>query len=146
MRKLIDLATDFLGPKFGYQNVNLAKQFIKFCMVGVTNLLVHLAVYFLITRFLHWYYLLATILAFVVAVSWSFFINRVWTFRAGSGNKREQYIKFFASNVLTAIFNIAVLYSLVEFLAINDLVSQLIASVLGAFVNFSINRFWTFRD
>ena len=121
-------------------------QFFKFCWVGVTNLLLYLAVYLLVTRLLSWHYTLASIIGFVVAVTWSFFINRKWTFKHNSGDKKKQYLTFFIISIIGMGINLALLSFFIEVFKIYDIIAQLICSVIVAFINFGLNRFWTFRN
>jgi len=123
----------------------LMKEFIKFCLVGLTNLAVDFFVYWLLTRFFNWYYLLAAVASFLVAVSWSFFLNKRWTFRHRGGNLSRLYVKFFLANAVSIIFNLGLLYILVDFFNLHDLLAKLSASAIVAGFNFSLNRFWTFR-
>lgn len=146
MRKLIDQTTEILSNYLGHHRVKLGKEFIKFCIVGMTNLVIYMSVYWLFTRLAGWHYIAASIGGFLVAVSWSFTINLNWTFRHKTGDRRHQYIKFFISNIAVMLLNLMFLTFFIEILKIYDLFGQFLASVIGAFVNFSLNRFWTFND
>ena len=81
----------------------------------------------------------------MVAVTWSFYINKKWTFKLNDGDHREQYLKFFLANSLIAIISIGLLSLFVERFGIHDMVAQLIAAVICAVINFALNRFWTFK-
>lgn len=126
--------------------INLTKQFIKFCLVGFTNLSIHLFLFFLLTRFAGLHYVFASIIAFIIAVSWSFLVNKKWTFRKDDNNHKEQYLKFFIANIIAFIINVSLLSFFIEILHLYDILAQLVASVICAFINFAINRFWTFKD
>lgn len=146
MRNLIDQTTEILNNYLGHHRVKLGKEFIKFCIVGVTNLVIYMSVYWFFTRLFGWHYIAASICGFLVAVSWSFTINLNWTFRHKTGDRRYQYAKFFISNIIVMLLNLALLTFFIEALKIYDLLGQLFVSIIGAFVNFSLNRFWTFND
>lgn len=146
MRRYIDLITDYLSRKLGEHHVKLGKQFIKFCLVGITNLAIYLAVYWLMTRLLSWHYLAASIAGFVIAVTWSFYFNLNWTFKAMSGDKKKQYLTFIVANLISMGVNLTLLTLFIEVFKIYDLFAQLISSFIVAFFNFGLNRFWTFRS
>ena len=122
----------------------ITKEFTKFCLVGFSNLFLDLAVYLLLTRYLHIFYLLAGICSFVVAMSWSFFVNRQWTFRHQGGNLKQLYLKFFIANAISMVANLSLLYIFVDGLHINDILSKFLVAVVVAFLSFSLNKFWTF--
>ena len=128
-----------------FKKYPIIKEFIKFCLVGLTNLAVDFCVYWILTRLLSWYYLLAAVGSFLVSVSWSFFINKRWTFRHRGGDLRGLYFKFLVANTLSIIFNLGLLYIFVDFAHLHDLLAKLISSFIVAFLNFSLNKFWTFK-
>ena len=141
MRKIID----------SIRNINfflrypIAKEFIKFCFVGVTNLAVDIVVYWFLTRALDLYYFYAAVVSFCVAVTWSFLVNRRWTFRHRGSDLGGQYLKFFVANVISMIINLSLFYIFVDYLLVHDLLSKVVVAVIVVFFNFSINKFWTFR-
>lgn len=122
------------------------RQFVKFCIIGVTNVVIDVGIYLWLTRIIGWYFILASTCSFIVAVSWSFYWNRRWTFRlpgqAGSG----QFAKFVITNASSGLFQIGVLYLAVEVLHWYDLIGKAIVIVLGTFWNFTLTKFWAFRE
>src|SRR3989344_1270994 len=64
----------------------IVTQLTKFALVGVTSFIIDVAVYVALTRLTSFFgrnYILANVLAFVVAVGWGFLLNKRWTFRVG---------------------------------------------------------------
>ena len=123
----------------------IVKEFIIFCSIGLTNLAVDFSVYIFLTRVVHLYYIVAAIISFVVAVTWSFYANKKWTFKYSGGNLRLVYIKFFIANSISIIFNLLIFYGFVEYWHVWDLLAKFLSSVVASFLNFSINKFWSFR-
>ncbi|MFA5124369.1 MAG: GtrA family protein [Patescibacteria group bacterium] len=124
---------------------SLFRQFIKFCLVGTSNFLVDLGVYWLMTRLFGLHYLVASIISFAVAVTWSFELNRKWTFRHHSAGLKWQYAKFFVANIISLSLNLCLLSLLIELVHIPDLLAKAVSSFIVAIFNFSLNRFWTFK-
>lgn len=126
-----------------YQHV---RQFIKFCIVGATNVTVDLFVYIMATRFFLVYFVYANIISFIAAVSWSFFWNRRWTFRYKVAETlKEQYVKFFVINITGAAVQTTLLYIFVEKFSFPDLYVKFSVMVFVAFWNFFMTKFWVFR-
>lgn len=123
----------------------VTKQFVKFSLVGSSNTVIDVIVYFFLTRFVDFYYILAAFISFIVAVTWSFFLNRRWTFRHSGRDMTNQYIKFFTVNTFVMVMNLSSLFVLVDVFGFYDLVAKLCAAIVLALVNFSLNKFWTFR-
>ncbi|MBI5766025.1 GtrA family protein [Candidatus Falkowbacteria bacterium] len=128
-----------------FQKYPIAKEFIKFCLVGLTNLAIDMSGYWIFTRIFHIYYILAAVFSFFIAVSWSFLINRRWTFRHDGKNIKEQYVKFIVANLISMAINLSLLYILVDYAGFHDLGAKLLTAFMVAFFNFSLNKSWTFR-
>lgn len=123
----------------------ILRQFIKFCLVGLVNTLIDYLVYLGLTRGLGLYFLYANIIAILVAMSFSFVFNKYWTFRNYHTDIKGQYIKFFLVNLVYFFLNNAVVYSLVVYLAVFDLIAKIAAIIVGLGWNFLANRYWTFK-
>jgi len=56
-------------------------KFIKFSIVGVSNTLVSLVLFYILFEFLGVYYIIASTLGYIVGLINSYFWNLRWTFR-----------------------------------------------------------------
>lgn len=139
MKKIIGLIGN-LTAKY-----TLTWQFLKFCLVGFSNLVIYLGVYWLLTRLGHWHYIPASIAGFFVTITWSFVVNLRWTFKHKDGDRRKQYVKFLLVNLAVNCLNLSLLAFFIEVFNLYDILAQFIASFVGAFFNFGLNRYWTFR-
>ena len=120
------------------------KQLIKFFLVGASNTALDFVIYIILTRVFHLYYLIAATISFIVAVTWSFTLNRSWTFKVKRG-LATQYPIFFLVNFGVLLLNNGILYLLVDYSRVNDLLAKLLASLILGIINFTINKLWTFR-
>jgi putative flippase GtrA len=121
------------------------RQFVKFCLVGIINTAIDYLVYFGLTRGLDLYFLYANIIAILVAMTFSFIFNKYWTFRDYQKNIKKQYSKFFLVNIVYFLLNNMIVFSLVKYLLIFDLLAKIIAIFIGLIWNFTANRHWTFK-
>lgn len=132
------------------------RQFIKFCMIGFTSMIIDVGIARYLTYTLNWHWILAQTLSFSVAVSNGFLWNSLWTFRGmGSGRRHEQYVKFVAVNVVGLLLNIAIM-KFVFLLFTGRLIHQGnpdpmhwniakgVAIVIVSCWNFLANKKWTF--
>ncbi|HEX8833732.1 MAG TPA: GtrA family protein [Abditibacteriaceae bacterium] len=138
------------------QNVAL-RQFVKFCIVGVSNLALDLGVSYILTfHFLMWWPAAKT-LSFLIAVTNSFFWNSRWTFRAvDKARQKQQYALFVLINVVGWMLNLTIMKSV--FWALTRswdmthptkpmwLLASFIATAIVVSWNFFANRHWTFKQ
>ena len=119
-------------------------QFIKFCIIGISNAVVQLGIYYLLL-YLNIYYLLANIIAFVFAVLNSYFWNRKFTFA-----KKETtvfiIIRLYASYGITTLLGTGLLYLFVDIVGISKIISPVINICITTVLNFFLNKYFVFRD
>ena len=121
------------------------RQFVKFVMVGTLTTGINFLVYsVLVLAGVH--YLLAAVIAFLLATLNSYTLNRTWTFRAGA-HRHSRLAKFTMVQVIGLSINLVALVLLVEYGGFQDhkLLAQLLANACVVASNFLGNKFWTFR-
>jgi putative flippase GtrA len=127
-------------------------QFIKFCFVGGSGVIVNLAV-FNLTLFV-WRaatgdtptvaIYLGNALGFVVSVLTNYYLNRRWTFRSSGAVSRE-LPKFFTVSIVAYVVNLGILTLCLSALHLGANASQIIAIACVMPINFVLNKLWSFR-
>ena len=129
-------------------------QFVKFCMVGVTNTILSYGINVLVLKSLQpyefsWDYIAGNVIAFVISVAWSFYWNNKYVFVAGEGQRRNSLLallKTYISYGFTGIILTNVLsYIWIIILDISKYITPLINLVISIPLNFIINKFWAFK-
>src|SRR6202165_2258866 len=89
-------------------------QLVRFGLVGGTGFVVNVGVYAICVHVLSIDYRSAFVLAWLVAVTNNFLLNRHWTFDAAAGNMRLQALRFFIVSLVAAAFGFLLLTLFVE--------------------------------
>lgn len=124
----------------------MAKQFIKFCLVGVFNTAFDFVIYYFLTRSMGLYFLLANAISVFLAMTVSFFINKKWTFRNNNPKIKKQYLKFALVNLVYFIINNGLIFIGVHYLGGHDLGVKIVVTIIGLSWNFLANKYWTFKE
>lgn len=130
-----------------------AEQFIKFCFVGASGVVVNLAVFN--ATLLLWRMAaggtsppaaeyLGNALGFILSVLTNYYLNRRWTFRSSGAVKRE-LPKFFTVSIVAYLVNLGVFTLARHGLHLDDNVSQLVAIACVMPINFILNKLWSFK-
>ena len=127
------------------------KRFAKFSVVGLTNTVIDIAL-FNILLYVGLNIYLATSIAFLFAVTNSYFLNRSWTF---SDRKSHQAGRQYSLFLLVALCGLAV-NNIIVFLALHFLhianplikanIIRLSAIGVVVFWNYGMSRFVVFKD
>lgn len=119
-------------------------QLVRFGLVGVSGYVVNLAVFSVATQLADVHHITAAVIAFVVAVTNNFILNRHWTFRATHDHPGPQAARFLTVSVAALGINLAVLAVLVDVLSVSEVPGQAVAVAFAMPFNFLGNRLWTF--
>ena len=118
---------------------------VSFGLIGLGNTVVDLAVFTLAYQVLGLPLVPANVMAWLVAVTCSYLMNTMITFRAESGRvlRGKDYFSFVASGVLGVIATTTTLVVLSNFIPVY---AAKLASILVSFVvNFTMSNFVVFR-
>jgi len=122
---------------------------VQFCLVGATGMVVDLSMLAVLLA-LHLSFGPARALAILAAMTWNYSFNRRVTFSySRSGSILSQYPRFVASCSVGSFISWAVSVGLVDstaFFAFLKFVAAFIGIVLGTFSNFTLSRWWVFRQ
>lgn len=144
---IFKIADFILDKLFGKQP--LLKQFFQFSFVGGFNAIVDFTLYFSLTRGVGWFkenYLVANAIAFLAAVTCSFFLNNYWTFKERSVKPSPGiYLKYIGLSLLTLAVVEFLLYQLVNNFGVYDLFAKIVILLISAIINFNLSRLWIFK-
>ena len=125
------------------------RQFVKFGIVGTSGFLVNLLVFTLLQLTLpvaerpRAYYVLFSV-GFLAGGFSNYFLNRIWTFRS-QGHAVREGAQFLTVSAIALCVGL-----IVSFLAAPTLgrghMLWFVSTVAGIFVNFFVNKYWTFRS
>ena len=122
----------------------------RFYTVGASGLLVNYLVSFLFGVVLsNLWYIYATMIGIVFSMTSNFILNKVWTFEDRDFDLKKtlkQYGLFLGFSGIGAIFQIFMIYVLVESRHLNYSVALFVAVVVASVGNFILNKRWTFQE
>lgn len=121
------------------------RQFVKFGLVGVSSFVIDAGVYFIATRFLGIYYILAKGISFIISVINSYIWNRRWTFRSENKEKAQEFVKFLTVAGIGFGLNVSIMFLAVSRLRWPDYYGLVLATAIVTIWNFTINKLWVFK-
>lgn len=119
-------------------------ELVRFGVVGASGYAVNLGVFALAVHGAGLGYKLAAVLAFLVAVTNNFVLNRRWTFRVRHGRTHFQAARFLVVSVGTFLVTLGILTLLVEVAGLAEVPAQAIAIFCGLPLNFLGQKLWSF--
>ena len=123
----------------------IALKAVSFALVGVVNTTVDFSIFWTTATHLHWPLVPANVLAWLVAVTFSYAMNSFITFGPESGRilRWRDYASFAASGVAGMASSTATLFALSYLMPV--LLAKLVSILVSFAVNFSLSHFVVFR-
>ena len=121
----------------------LPSRFVKFGIVGLSNTLISLSVYYLLIAF-GVSPLLANTVAFIVSAFNGYIWNAKWVF---ADRKGDQYaiVRFYAAYLLTFLVGQGLLALQIDLLHVSKWIAPVPSLLVTVPINYVINKLWTFK-
>lgn len=124
--------------------IPIAKQFIKFGLVGVSNTLISLGTYYLL-YFWGVNYLIANTVGFIISVLNSYYWNNKYVFKKTQVGNLKPLIKTFISYGFTFFISTVLLFVMVQLVKISEIIAPVVTLIITIPINFIMNKFWAFK-
>lgn len=119
-------------------------QFIKFGIVGCSNTLISLSIYYILIYF-NVNYIIANTIGFIVSVLNAYYWNKRFVFKTNKGKDIRSLIKTFVSYGLTFILSTLLLFVMVNQFGVSEIVAPIVNLMITIPLNFMLNKFWAFK-
>lgn len=129
--------------KLDIKNFNAVIQFIKFSIVGFSNTVISLFVYYILLL-LECNYLISNAMSWIISVFNAFYWNNKYVFR-NENTWLKALIRTYISYGFSFILGNILLIVLIEFFKVSEIIAPLIILVITIPLNFLMNKFWTFK-
>ena len=121
-------------------------QFVRFAIAGAFAFTVNLVALYTFTDIIGIYYLISTVLAFLISFSVSFTLQKFWTFQDNSRDHLHIQLPLYLGMQLTNItLNAGLMFVFVEYLHVWYLYSQGVISLTLAAAIFFLNKKYIFK-
>lgn len=121
-------------------------QFWKYGIVGLSNFVVSLGVYYLLLEVLQLYYLVAFSLTWLFGVLYTFCINYLWVFKPEDRNSTKgRLLKYVIIYIVSYLLNIFLLRLVKENYISNPFIAQICILPIIVLFNFIGLKFWSLK-
>ena len=124
------------------------REIVLYLIVGVITTVINGAVYWICTSLSKIENVPGTIVAWVIAVLFAFFANKIWVFESCSMRLDlvlKEMIQFVGCRLGTGVLDVGIMYVSVDCWGWNGLLMKLISDFVVTLVNFVASKFLIFR-
>ncbi len=129
-------------------NVNIVLQFIKFGIVGISNTLISLIIYYIFIYFGS-HYIIANTAGFIFGTFNAYFWNNKYVFKKDQREKRSHAktgIKVFLAYGITYVLSTVLLILWVDVFGISQTIAPILNVCITTPLNFVMNKLWAFNE
>ena len=124
------------------------RDFIVYAFFGMCTTIVNVIVYYISARVIGLGTVSSTVVAWIFAVLFAFFTNKLWVFNSKSWEKKlvvRELSSFYLCRLSTGAFDVAVMFVSVDILGWNDLIMKIISNVIVIILNYVASKFIIFK-
>ncbi|MGL4849509.1 MAG: GtrA family protein [Clostridium sp.] len=125
------------------------KEQILYIIFGGATTVINLGVYYIMTRYLNMEFVLSNVVAWIVSVIFAFITNKIFVFNSRKlhlGTIVKECIQFFSSRAFTGGLDIVLLWIMVDYMHLEDMISKVVIGVLIVILNYVISKLYVFKE
>ncbi len=123
----------------------LCRQFFRFGLVGLSNTAISLAIYYIFIFINKDFYLIGNTVGFIVSVLNAYYWSNKYVFQKSVKGHAKPLIKTYLSYGITFLIGTGLLFTLVTFLQVPEIIAPLIILIVTIPMNFLLNKYWSFK-
>ncbi len=123
------------------------RELLMYGVVGVITTVINMAVYWLLSEPMAVHYAAANIVAWVAAVVFAFFANKLFVFENHGWSAAvvaHEAWTFFLSRAASLLADAAGMWLMIDVLAAPNMPSKFLVNVIVILINYVLGKFWVF--
>lgn len=124
------------------------RELIFYGIFGVGATLINIISFYVFKQMWGMKLITSNILAWTLAFIFAFITNKLWVFESKDWQSEtaiKEMISFLITRLTTLVLDTLLLWFMVEYLQVNDLVSKITVNIVVIIVNYVASKFWVFR-
>lgn len=117
-------------------------EIINYVIFGVLTTLVSLVTYYLCSKVFHIYYLVSSVISFIISVLFAYVTNKIYVFKSDSKGSKvlKELFSFVSSRILSFIIENVILVILVSVIKLDDMISKTIVQIIVIILNYILSK------
>lgn len=125
------------------------KEAIDYLFWGGMAFFLSMILFYLFANVMNIYEQVANILTWVICVIFTYLTNRTFVFASkvkGFKNIFNEFKNFVTARLLTLVMENAILFVMIDLLAINNMISKLVGQFVVIVSNYFLSKLWIFKN
>ena len=129
-------------------NSRQIRELALYGIFGALSTLLDVGLFWFFANVINFHYLVANAIAWILAIVFSFLVNKYFVFESKSFKKEvwvKESVEFFSARSLACGVDMGGMYLLVSFLGVNKNYAKLIVTFMVIVINYVLSKFWIFN-
>lgn len=122
------------------------KEIIMYLIFGVLTTVVNIVVYYLFSNIIQMNYLFSNAMAWFLSVLFAYITNRKYVFNSNSAQIFKEALSFFSSRLATGLLDMFLMWFLVNFNLLNDVISKIVVNIIVVILNYILSKLVVFKN
>lgn len=141
---MISLIENYIEEDNHISWYNKYRELLMYLVFGVLTTLVNIVSFFLCRSFSINLYV-SNGIAWFLSVLFAFFTNKFIVFESKSKVNFKEMTLFYGSRILSLLFDMGIMYLLLQVLSVNELVSKIVTNVVVIILNYIFSKLFIFK-
>lgn len=124
----------------------LKDRFFKFLFVGGFFTILNYAIFYVLFRFFGVHYIVSSATGYTIGLILGYFVNKFWTYGVSKDSKEDYAFKYLLVYMVSLVTGALFLKFLVEYLLIDERISNVFSIGLSTMTNFLGTNFLVFKE
>lgn len=119
------------------------KETILYLIFGVLSTIVNIATYLFFTRVLKFEFIIANIIAWIVAVIFAYITNKFFVFESKSIDPKfilKEFTSFASCRIFSGGLELVIMYVMIDMLLLNDVLVKVVTNVIVIVLNYIFSK------
>lgn len=117
-----------------------------YLIFGTLTAAVNIVVYYLFSNIIYMNYLFSNAVAWFLSVLFAYITNRKYVFNSNSAQIFKEALSFFSSRLATGLLDMFLMWFLVNFNLLNDVISKIVVNVIVVILNYILSKLIVFKN
>ncbi|MCH1961171.1 MULTISPECIES: GtrA family protein [Romboutsia] len=124
------------------------RESIMYLVFGGLTVGVNIATYIGLTRIIELNYMVANIIAWIVAVIFAYITNKFFVFESNNTELKflvKEFTSFVSCRLLSGVMEMILMYVMIDMMGINDFITKIFTNILVIVLNYVLSKVIIFK-
>ena len=143
-KNMVKLIENYIEDSNNISFYNRYREVIAYLFFGMLTTLINIFAFYILRKLNIGIYI-SNVIAWIVSVLFAFVTNKLFVFESKNNNMIKEMIEFYFFRILSLVFDMGLMFLLIEIININDMISKIITNIFVIIINYLFSKLFVFK-